>query len=177
MIFSPLALESGGLGVGLERDSGGLEDWVVGHGERRGSWEGMGGLSALPFGLTVGLPFWPGELSSLYTLMGLLLPNLGASLVGLSTTLGSSFCSEFSSQCRSPREWERFHGPVGPGGPSRSSQLRLAGMGDFLWALRRPNKLKPFREGLMKKGFGNFTRWFLLFCCKASVERVMGSVG
>ncbi|TNN65703.1 hypothetical protein EYF80_024107 [Liparis tanakae] len=48
-------------------------------------------------------------------------------------------------------------------------------MGDRLWALRRPSRLKPFREGLTKKLFGNLVRWFLPFCCRASVERVMGS--
>lgn len=65
MILSPLALESGGLGVGLESGSGSLGDWTVGHWERRGSWEGIGGLSALPLGLTVGVPFLVGELPSL----------------------------------------------------------------------------------------------------------------
>ena len=174
MTLSPL--DSGGLGVGLESGSGGLGDWVVRQGGRRGSWEGTGGLSALPFGLTGGVLFCAGEPSSLKTFAGLLLPDLGPSLVSLSST-PRSFRSKFSSQCRSPREWERFQGPVGCGGPSRSSQLRLAGIGDRLWALRSPSKLKPFREGLMKKLFGNFVRWFLLFCCRASVERVMGRVG
>lgn len=57
MTLSPLALESGGLGVGLERGSGWLEDTAVGQAERRGSWEGTGGLSARPLGLTLGAPF------------------------------------------------------------------------------------------------------------------------
>lgn len=177
MTLSALALESGGLGVGLERGSGGMGNWVVGQEGRRGSCEGTGGLSALLFGLTIGAPFWVGEPSSLQTLLGLLLPNLSPSFVSLSSTLRSFLCSNFCSQCRSPREWERFHGPADCGGPSRSSQLRLAGMGDCLWALRSPSRLNPFREGLMKKFLGNFVRWFLLFCCRASVERVMGSVG
>lgn len=118
----------------------------------------MGGLSALPLGLTVGSTFLTGERSSLNTLMGLLFPDLG---MGLSTRLKSSrFCSKFCSQFRSPREWERFQGPVGGGGASSSSQLRLAGIGDCLWAFRSPRKLKPFREGLTKKPLGNFVRWF-----------------
>lgn len=37
MTLSPLALESGGLGVGLERGSARLEDWIIGHEERKES--------------------------------------------------------------------------------------------------------------------------------------------
>lgn len=172
MILSPL--DSGGLGVGLERGSGGFWDWVIAQVGCRVSWEGMGGLSALLFGLSIGVLFSLWELSSLQTLLGLLLPDLGPSFASVSSIL-RSFCSKFCSHCRSPREWERFKGPVVCGGPSRSSQLRLAGIGDRLWVLRSPSKLKPFRVGLMKKLFGNFVRWFL--CCRASVERVMGRVG
>ena len=162
--------------MGLERGSAGLGDCVGGQGERRGNWEGMGGLLARPLGLTVGVLLCAGELSPLQSLMGLLLLDLGMSLVGLSTTFRLPFCSNLSPKCRSPREWERFQNPVGCWGPSRSSQLRLAAMVDCLWALRSPSRLKPFSEGL-KKLLGNFVRWFLPFCCRASVEIVMGNVG
>lgn len=175
MTLSPLALESGGLGVGLDRGSGGLVVWVVGHGGRRGSWEGTGGRSALPRGLTGGVPFRVGRPPSLRSLMGLPLSFTVSSIEGLCSTLRSPFGSKF--HCKSPKEWERFHGPVACGGPSRSSQLRLAGMGDRLWALRSPSKLNPLREDFMKKPLGNFERWFLPFCCSASVETVMGRVG
>lgn len=177
MTLSLLALYPGGLGVGLERGSGFMGGCAVGQWGRRGSCEGTGGLPDLPFGLTAGAPFRVGEPSTLQTLMGLLLPDFSPSVIGLTSTFVLFLWSNFCSQCRSPREWERFNSPAGCGGPSRSSQLRLAGMGDRLWPLRSPSKLKPFREGLMNKLLGNFVRWFLLFCCSASVERVMGSVG
>lgn len=113
MTLSSLVLESGGLGVGLEKGTAGFGDCVVGHGERRGNWEGMGGLLARPLGLTVGVPFCAGELSPLQSLMGLLLPDLGMSLVGPRTTFRSSFCSNVFPKWRSPREWERFQDLVG----------------------------------------------------------------
>lgn len=172
MILSPLPLDSGGLGVGLERGSAGMGAWGAWQGGRRGSWEGTGGL---PFGLTGGVPFCARVPPPLQPWLKVLLPDFGASLVSSSST-PRSFFSELCSHCRSPRECERFQGAVGVGGPSRSSQLRLAGMGERLCALRSPSRLKPFREGLVKKLFGNL-RWFLPFCCRASVERVMGRVG
>lgn len=137
----------------------------------------MEGRCAFPFGLNVGVPLWLGELPSLQSLMGLLLPDLVPSLSDLSIRLRSPFGLQESSKCRSPKEWERFQVPVCCIGPSRSSQLRLAGIGRCLWALRSPSKLKPFREGLIKKLLGNLGRWFLPFCWRVSVEMVMGRVG
>lgn len=43
--------------------------------------------------------------------------------------------------------------------------------------MRRPGRLKPFREGLPNRFLGNLERWFLAFCCKASLETVIGRVG
>lgn len=97
MTLSQLALQSGGLGVGLERGPESLGGWTGGHWERRGSWEGMGGLTALPLGLNFGVPFWVGERSSLCTLTGLLATSFAI--------LTSVFRSPFDSRlCRSPRE-------------------------------------------------------------------------
>lgn len=157
--------------MGLERSSGGLEDWERQVG-RRGSWEGTGGLPPLPFGLRT--PLGAEETSFLQIFVGLLGPEL-VPLLGLNSR-PRALCSTLCSQCRSPREWERFQCPVACGGPSRSSQLRLAGMGGRLWAFLSPSRLKPFREGLMKKFLENFVRWLLLLC-RASVDRVMGRVG
>lgn len=109
--------------------------------------------------------------------MGQLLPDLTLSKIGLNSALGAFLRSTFCSHWRSPKEWDRFHRPACCEGPSRSSQLRLAGIGERLWDLRNPSRLNPFNEGLVKKLLGNFVRWFLLFCCRASVEMVIGKVG
>lgn len=94
MTLSPLPLDSGGLGVGLERSSGVLGGWATRHGGSRGSWEGIGGLVALPLGLTGGGLLGDGDPSFLQTFVGLQLPDLGPSLVSLSST-PRSLCSMF----------------------------------------------------------------------------------
>lgn len=149
-ILSPV--DSGG---GLDAGTGEVGDWGVAQAGLRGSWEGTGGLD---FGLSAA-PFCFLEQS-----------DFAFSNIALNS---AQVCSKWIS----PNEWDLFHGPGCWNGPSKSSQLRLAGIGDRLWDLRSPSRLNPFRECLEKKFLGNFVRWFLPFCCRVSLEMVMGRVG